>query len=252
MNHDEQQERIDDFLTGRLGDTEDFERQLQAQPQLKTEMEATRRALEAIDISEHHRLKRRLQQLETDHVGPRAQDGARVIPIRHVRKRRWLTLAATAALLLFLAGYLILAPDRDPAAVLAVRDIEPFGQVPSPGSDANYLLSDPRAAAYVAYEAGDYAGAAAAFRRFGAPEPVDRFYLAQSLLAQADYAEAATLFEDLVDLTDFNLSAEAAYYRAVARLGAGEWVDAKAQLSRIADTPGHPSRDAAEQLLDKF
>lgn len=249
MNHDEQQERIDDYLNGRLSDPEAFERELQAHPQTKNRMEATRRALDAINISEHQRLKDRLRQLEDgreETSAPPPAPQARVIPIRRGRKRRWFSVTAAIALLLFLAGYFILSPDGDNNALLAAREVEPYPAtvLPEPAT--------PRAAAYRAYASGDYERAVAEFSNLDSSDPVDEFYLAQSLLAGGSYPEAADIFTGLSERTGFQLAAESAYYRAVAHLGAGDWVDAKAQLSRIADTPNHPSREAAERLLDKI
>ncbi|NJB86925.1 TolA-binding protein [Lewinella marina] len=251
MNHDEQQERIDDYLRGRLPTPQVFERDLQAHPQLQSEMEATRLALDAIDISEHQRLKSRLQRLEAERA-PVEGAGARVIPIHRRKHRRLLTYVAATALLLFLAGYFILAPDGTESALLAARTVEPYENIAYPITKSGEATDDARAVAYVAYESGDYARAAEAFRGLSDAEPADRFYLAQSLLAEGSFDEAATHFGALASRNDFNLAPESAFYRAVARLGTGEVVDAKAELSRIADTPGHPFRGEAERLLNNL
>ena len=238
MLPEDQQDRIDAYLTGRLPDPAAFERELAADPALRAETEATRRALDAIDLGGDDQLKERLRGLEARRGGAR------------VRRPRWLTYAAAAALLLFVAGYFFLRPGRDNAQVLALDTVTPYENIAY--SVTKGAAAEPRGEAYAAYESGDYAGAARAFTALPAEDPVDRFYLGQSLLATGDYTAAADLFAELTLVAGFRLAPEAEYYQAAAELGTGRLVDARALLSRIADTPGHPMQAEAADLLTKL
>ncbi len=248
MNTEDQQNRIDDYLRGRASDPTAFERELQENPQLNQEMNATRLALAAIHVAEDAHLKDRLRRLEAG-VATAPASSARVVPLHPRPRRQWLTYAAAAALLLFIAGYFMFRPVPTDNALAALDGVEPFpnlGYVITKGGSGT---EPDRAAAYTAYESGNFPEAEAAFYTLGDEDPVDRFYLAQSLLAQDKYGPARDLFRELATATEFNLTQESAYYEAVAQLGLGNRAGAVGTLQKIAARSDHPMREEAATLL---
>ena len=255
MNPDDQQDRIDDYLSGRLADPESFERELAANPQLQSDMEATRLALDAIHLGETQRLKERLRKLEAGRAPATAPpQEAKVVPIDRKRSRSWLPLAAAASVLLLVAAFFLLRPAGDNPAVLAMAAYEPYPNIALPITKGGSPEAD-RATAYIAYEQGDFVAAEQAFRDYAsapAERDADRFYLAQSLLAQEKFAAAAPLFEELAGQTEFNLHEESAYYGALARLGLGERDRAARLLEDITADANHPNYSEAVNLLEEL
>ena len=253
MNPDDQQDRIDDYLSGRLADPESFERELAINPQLQSDMEATRLALDAIHFGETQRLKDRLRQLDAGRTTATAPPKeAKVVSIDRKRNRSWLPLAAAASVLLLVAAFFLLRPSADDPAVLAMASFEPYPNIALPITKGGSPEAD-RATAYIAYEQQDYAAAEAAFRAYDsapAEADADRFYLAQSLLAQENFTEAAPLFESLAAQADFNLHEESAYYGALARLGLGERERSVRVLEGITADANHPNYSEAVDLLE--
>ncbi|WP_116109236.1 tetratricopeptide repeat protein [Lewinella sp. IMCC34191] len=251
MKPEDQQDRIDAYLNGQLADPESFEREMEANPQLQTEMEATRMALDAIHISETARLKHRLQELEAGLRGNQDQPQAKVVSINRRRGKSWYSYVAAAAAILLLAGYFILRPAAQNDAVLAMAAYEPYDNIAFSITKGGSDEVD-RADAYIAYERADYPAAEAAFQALSNPSLPDRFYLAQSLLAQQKFAESATLFEELSTMDDFNLHEESEYYAALARLGMGERQRAVSSLERITSDANHASYAEATELLEQL
>ena len=252
MNPEDQQDRIDAYLSGRLADAESFERELEANPQLKSDMEATRMALDAIHISETTRLKNRLRQLETNmQAEQREAPQAKVVSLKRESRRSWMTYAAAAAVALLFAAFFLLRPGAQNDAVLAMASFEPYDNIAFTITKGGTDEAD-RAAAYIAYERGDYATAEQAFQALPAPGNADRFYLAQSLLAQEKFAEAVAVLDQLAGLDDFNLHEESEYYAALARLGLGERDRARTALERITTDANHASYSDAVNLLEEL
>ncbi len=251
MNSEDQQDRIEAYLSGRLANAESFEREMEANPQLQSEMEATRMALDAIHISETNRLKDRLRQLEAGRPADEHKPDAKVVSINRNRQRSWYYYAAAAAVLLLIAGYFFLRPAAQNDAVLAMASFEPYDNIAFTITKGSSSEAD-RATAYIAYESGDYAEAEAAFQTLSDAGAADRFYLGQSLLAQEKFNEAAPLFDELAALDDFNLSQEAAYYAALAHLGLGQRGRAETWLQRITTDANHPNYSDAVNLLEEL
>ncbi|MCP9237038.1 tol-pal system YbgF family protein [Lewinella sp. JB7] len=252
MNTEDQPDRIGDYLRGDLADREAFERELSANPQLKIEMETTRQALDAITLREEQVLKDRLRNLEAGMATTARQPDAKVIPIGRKRSGGWFAYAAAAALVVFVAGYFLLRPAPATPEQLALSEFEPFTNIAYTVTKGANDGDDGRAAAYAAYETGDYATAEGAFAALGPDDPVDRFYFGQTLLAQEKYASARDLYRELATQTDFNLTQESAYYLALANLGLGQADEAREEIRRIADNADHPMSREARQLLEKL
>ncbi len=248
MNTENQQDRIDDYLRGRASDPAAFERELQENPQLTEDMNATRLALDALHVAEDAHLKDRLRRLEVG-LATAPAPSARVVPLHPRPRRQWLNYAAAAALLLFVAGYFMLRPVPTDNALAALDGVEPFPNLSYVITKGGSGTAPNRAAAYTAYESGNYPEAEAAFYALGDEDPVDRFYLAQSLLAQDKYGPARDLFRELATATDFNLTQESAYYEAVAQLGLGDRAGATGTLAGIAAQNDHPMQAEAATLL---
>lgn len=252
MQTDDQQDRIDDYLRGRSTDPAQFERDLEQNPQLREEMEATRLALDAIAVGEDQKLKDRLRKLESElSTAAPNQDrgGARIVQLKPRKQKRWLPYAAAAAaLILLFAGYFLLRPANLTGPQLAEASFTPYDNIA-------YTITkgggeqDNRAAAYIAYEGDDYPAATAAFQQLASEEPADRFYLGQSLLAQQDYATALPIFQDLSEMTDFNLAEEASYYHAIALVGLDRREEAASLLKPIANDDDHPLHNEAVALF---
>ena len=251
MNPEDQQDRIDAYLSGRLADAESFEREMEAIPQLKSDMEATRMALDAIHISETTRLKDRLRELEAGMHTERQAPQAKVVPIKRERRRSWTTYAAAAAIALLFAAFFLLRPGAQNDAVLAMAAFEPYDNIAFAITKGGSDEAD-RATAYIAYERKEYAAAEQAFQALPSPNNADRFYLAQSLLAQEKFTEAVALLDQLAELDDFNLHEESEYYAALARLGLGERERARLALERITTDANHASYSDAVNLLEEL
>ena len=255
MITDDQQDRIDDYLTGRHPDPAAFERALQQDPQLQLEMNATRMALDAIQLGEDQRLKDRLQQLEgsmsTVSAGPTTpageQSGARIVQLKPRHKSSWIRYAAAAAVLLLAVAYFVLRPAELSGPQLAMANFVPDENIAftitKGGSD------DVLATAYVAYEGGDYATAERELAALADPRPADRYYLAQSLLAQQKFAGALEVFRSLPPAAEFNLAPETTYYTAVALVGLERTDEARALLEGITTDANHERYAAATRLL---
>lgn len=255
MNPDAQQDRIDDYLSGRMADPESFERELADNPQLQSDMEATRLALDAIHLGETQRLKDRLRNLEAGRTtAPAPVQEAKIVHMDRRRSRSWLPLAAAASVLLLVAAFFLLRPAGDNPAQLAMASFEPYPNIALPITKGGSPEAD-RATAYIAYEQQDYAAAEEAFRAYAsrpAEADADAFYLAQTLLAQEKFAEAAPRFETLAAKDAFNLHEESAYYGALARLGLGERERAARVLEGITADANHPNYAEAVNLLHEL
>ena len=251
MNPEDQQDRIDAYLSGRLADAESFEREMEADPQLKSDMEATRMALDAIHISETTRLKNRLRQLESGMHTEQEAPQAKVVSIKRAGRRSWMTYAAAAAVALLFAAFFLLRPGAQNDAVLAMASFEPYDNIAFTITKGGNDEAD-RATAYIAYESGEFGAAEQAFRALPSPGNADRFYLAQSLLAQEKFSDAVPILDELSELTDFNLHEESEYYAALARLGLGERDRARIALERITTDANHASYSDAVNLLEEL
>ena len=254
MNPEDQQDRIDDYLSGRLADAESFERELAANPQLQSDMEATRMALDAIHLSETDRLKDRLRGLEAGLQTGQAPAQAKVVSINRNRNRSWMGYAAAASVLLLVAAFFVLRPGTPDNAALAMANFEPYANLAMPITKGGSSQAD-RAAAYIAYERGDFPAAETAFRAYDsapAEEAADRFYLAQTLLAQEKFSEASPIFTELAANRDFQLRQESEYYGALSQLGLGERDRARIALERISADANHEMYTEAVRLLDEL
>ena len=257
MNTEDHHDRIEDYLLGRLADPAAFERELNQNPQLRQEMEATRLALDAITLSEDQALKNRLRKLDGDlrttttttTTVAETQTVAKIVPIDRKHRRTWVRYAAAAAVICFLAGYFLLRPAPNERVNYALSQVKPYDNIAYTITKGS-TTDDPRATAYTAYEAGNYPAAEAAFYALEPLDPADEFYLAQSLLAQAKYDAAQPLFDRLATTPDFNLAQEANFYAAVTRLGLGQSAEATGTLEQIANDPQHPMQSEARTLLN--
>ncbi|WP_420458638.1 tetratricopeptide repeat protein [Neolewinella sp.] len=255
MNTEDYHERIEDYLLGRLADPVTFERELNQNPELRQEMEATRLALDAITAGEDHALKVRLRKLDGDFQASstvaETQTTAKIVPIDRRRRRSWVRYAAAAAVVCFLAGYFLLRPAPDQRLEYALSQVQPYDNIAytiTKGATGD----DPRAAAYTAYEAGNYPRAEAAFNQLDTDDAADDFYRAQSQLAQGKYDAALPTFDRLAARTNFQLAPEADFYAAVARLGLGQTTEATATLEQIAADVQHPLQSEARDLLERL
>lgn len=273
MDKDKLQDRIDGHLLGRTSREErlELEEEITRNPELSQGLAETERALAAIELAEDARLKARLQALEaklaaapaaaseaaneaiiTPLNGQQANTQARVRHLRQNRKGTLNLLGYAAALLLVLAvGWWALQTGAglNPEQ-LAMESFEPYDNIAT-GTVRGEEDSSPEAAAFTDYDAGNYAAAAAKFDALPATD-VTNFYLAQSLLAQQEFAAATAILVPLSENPDFALAPEAAYYAALGRLGMGETVAAKEALTLMAATASHPFADAARKVLEKL
>ena len=281
MTPDERQQRIDDYLLGTASSVEraELDANRQTDPELDRELRESQRALDAIELDGDRELKARLRQLDTqfsstgagagtggsDELGGGAtiralnsQSGdAKVVALpkrgtpSKSTTRRWLAIAA-ALLLLLSAGYFLLRPGggEDSGNLLALAQrAEPYPNIAYVVTrSGTETATDPEAAAFEAYEAADYRTAAERFATLE-PSPVNQFYLAQSLLAEARYPEAASVLGGLATLPDFNLAPEVNYCLGIAYLGANRLEEARPTLRAVVDTPNHPNGPDAQQLL---
>lgn len=262
MNSDDKQKRIDDFLLGRADDNarREFEEEVTRDADLSEGLADTELAMDAIEYAEDRALKARLQKLEAgfrQEAAPVAAESTAVVRempvpgtekagVRPRRNLRQLYAIAAAVLLLLLAGWFVLQPrGYESPAALAMATFEPYENITPGGVRGGE--QDPNAAAFSAYDAGDYAAAATALRELP-PTAVNRFYLGQSLLATREYAAAATEFDN-VRQAEFGLSQDAAYYLALARLGEGKTSAARTILAGISTQTNHPMYEKAKALL---
>ncbi len=262
MNKETQQERIDRYLLGRAESAErlEMEEEVTRNAELSEQLADTELAIVAIELAEDRALKARLQGLEAKLAASapatlnedNTAAAAKVVTMPPRTKSRRNLLAIAATLLLLLAvGWWALQPQGvgDPGQ-LAMASFEPYDniayQIERGSTDAT-----PEEAAFIAYEARDYFGAATAFAKLPATA-VNKFYLGQSELAQGNFAAAAAQFQDLYNADAFNLAQESAYFLALANLGKGEITEARQALELIAGEAGHPMQKEAKVLLEKM
>lgn len=256
MNNEDRQDRIDEYLQGKSADAAAFERDLQEDSKLNEEMEATRMALDAIAVGGDHTMKERLRKLE---AGMAAETGtttsqnasARIVQLKPRKRNNWMRIAAVAAVVLFIAGYFILRPAGPEGPQLAMESFTAYDNIEYTITKSGGT-TDPRATAYAAYEAGDYAAAERAFTPLQSELPADAFYLGQSRLAQQKYEAALPVFTQLAALADFGLSGEANYYRALSLVGLNRSEEARLLLEEIVVDANHPSYNEAEALLSRL
>ena len=161
-------------------------------------------------------------------------------------------LAYAASLLLLLAvGWWALSPNLQSPQQLAMANFEAYPNIAYQLERSGAEDASPEELAFVAYEDGDYATAAT---RFGELDntPTNRFYRAQSELAQENFAAASALFSELSQVEDFALAAESAYFNALALLGTGAKDEAANELLGISENPSHPMAKEAAALLAKL
>lgn len=263
----DKQKRADRYLLGRGTPDErsTFEEDLAGDEALRQILNDTESAMAAIELAEDRALKSRLQAIEAEFNTAPVETGspgaeptvkqsateakeATVISMRPLKRSRRTLLAYAAAVLLLLGvGWVAFNFDDDSPAALAAAAFEPYPNIAYPiqRSDSS---GDPEAAAFIAYEAADFATAEREFSQLP-PEPKFRFYLAQSLLAQGKHAEAEPLFAEIAANQDFSLAAEAAYYQALTRLGQDDVLGAEPLLQRAAAEADPPVGKQARELL---
>ncbi len=254
MSKEETQGRIDDYLLGRSSREErrELEAEITRNADLSQELAATERAMAAIELAEDQALKVRLQRLEASLQGAEGSEGAKVTPLGPRRRLfRLLAFAASFLLVLTVAWFALLRPDasQDPAQ-LAMAEFKAYPNI-AYVIERGGTEEAPEAAAYIAYEAGDYPTAAQRFAQLPS-SAVQQFYLGQSLLGSADFVGAARALGPLTVDPDFNLAAEAAYYLALAQLGSGDPAAAIVTLEYIVGTPNHPNLADAQKLLEQL
>jgi len=232
--------------------------------ELSRELKDTELALAAIELAEDQALKARLQGLEqrlaaetpgttvapplTARSSGRKPE-AKVVQMRQRQKGRFRLVAYAAALLLVLAvGWWALSlPGGFDAQQLAMDSFTPYENIAT-GTVRGENDDTAEAAAFADYGNGNYAGAADKLSALP-PSPVNQFYLGQSLLAQQKYDEAEDVFRSLMDISDFPLAKESAFYRAVAQLGGGDINVARSSLTRIREADDHPMQQEAADIL---
>lgn len=257
MNQDDNNQRIDDYLLGRMksGERSAFERSIDQDESLAEDIAASRMALDALELAEDQALKVRLQQLEAKLSGssapaatstPAAPESATVVALPGRSRGRWLGVAA-ALLLMLLAGWFVVNGIGNRPEQLAMTYFEPFPNYATTNVRGDQT-EDATMAAFNAYDAADFARAVELFRSLEATD-VNRFYLAQSLFAAKEFTAAAPLFSDLAARADFALAPEAVYYAALTDLARGQTTEATKSLETISADPDHPFREQAAALL---
>jgi TolA-binding protein len=265
MDKDKRQDRIDEYLQGK-GSPEvrrEFEEETSRDEDLSRELGDTELAMAAIEMAEDQALKARLQVLEqrlssetpgttvapplTAKTSPKPQ--AKVVEMRHRRKGQFRLMAYAAALLLVLAvGWWSLAqPGGFDAQQLAMDSFTPYKNIAT-GTVRGEGDNTAEAAAFAAYDAGNYAAAADKLSALPASGVYD-FYIGQSLLAQQKYAEAQEKFIAIMDVPDFPLAQEADFYNALALLGHGDVTEARNALTKISSSDDHQMQAEAKALL---
>lgn len=255
MTSEEKQDRIDQYLLGKAdkNSRREFEEESTRNEELLKGLEDTKSAMAAIELAEDRALKARLQRLETSLREGNGTSEAKVVGLKPRRSGTQRYLAYAASLLLVLAiGWWALSPSfgQSPQQ-LAMANFEAYPNIAYQLERSGTEETSPEALAFVAYEAGDFASAAARFRELD-DTPTNRFYRAQSELAQENFAAASPLFQALSQLPDFALSAESEYFHALALLGTGASDEAANELLGISETPGHPMAQEAAELLAKI
>jgi hypothetical protein len=255
MTSEEKQDRIDKYLLGEADDNSrrELEEESTRDEELLKGLEDTKVAMAAIELAEDRALKARLQDLESSLAKENSDQKAKVVGLQPRRTSTLRYLAYAASLLLVLAvGWWALSPGSSPSPQqLAMANFEAYPNIAYQLERSGTEEASPEELAFVAYEDGDYARAAT---RFEALEdtPTNRFYRAQSELAQENFTEATTLFLELSQRGDFALAAESEYFHAIALLGSGAQEEAAQLLSSIAGNASHPMTKEATALLAKL
>lgn len=261
MSSDNKQNRIDDYLLNRASDQDrrEFEEEISRNAELSNELADTELALAAIELAEDRALKARLQQLEGSLSSKKTSvasttDAPQEAKITQLKPRssrnRWLAIAASL-LLLLAVGWWAVQPSGgvNNNAQLAMANFEPYPNI-AYQLERSAPNNSPEEVAFLAYEAGDFQKASAAFLDLPA-SPVSKFYLGQSYLALEEFAAAAAQFAALA-ASEFNLAPESSYYLALSQLGQGKLPEAKKGLEAIVQNENHPSYLEAKALLEKI
>ena len=264
------QERIDQYLLGQSPAAERaaFEQLLEQDPELRRQLADTEAAMAAVELFEDDFLKNRLskldeqfQQSEKATINVEEASGtaatppateAKVVSMRPLKRNRRTLLAYAASLLLLLGVAYWLFQPGDPlsARQLALNTFEPYQNIvnnPTRGETDESA----EATAYLAYNAGDFKKAAYTLQRLE-QNPVNQFYLAQSLFAEQDFRAAEELFVVLSN-TDNPFQAESRYYWALTEAALENVPDAKQLLRNfLLDFPESELAPRAEELLEEL
>ena len=177
------QEQIDQYLLGQSDPAERsaFEQRLERDPLLRQQLEDTESAMAAIELFEDDALKNRLRQLDAqfqgnarplttaeeppDATAPSATE-AKVVTMRPLKRSRRTLLAYAATLILLLGAVYWLIQPGDPLSPqqLALNTFEPYDNI-AYTFQRGEADETAEAAAFRAYEAGDFDKAAYTFLR---------------------------------------------------------------------------------------
>ena len=236
------------YLDAQLSPEEqaDFERRLQTDPDFAETTAFHKQLYAALKNKEADRLKGLL----------RAAEAVRPPDALPRRDMRWIWPAVAAAAVLVCFCIWFLRPSHS-----AGTDQALFAQYFHPYENTYFVVSRdeapkrPEAAAFQAYEAHDYAAAAARFAalRDDQKTPEILFFQANALLSNGQAAAAKMLLVPLAGgQREWPFAAASQWYLALTCLQLGQSKEAKQWLQRIAAEAGHFKKQEAGALLKEM
>lgn len=258
---------IENFLNDRMetAEREAFSRKMAEDPELQKEVQWHAAILKGIDQAAEQDLRQLVgkvhDELKTEgFFAAETTEKETNAPIRPLRSRRWLTLAASLLVLLLASWWMFfrpLTPERlyanhfsTPTDVLSV---EVASRLSESGFGTNVSALTQLREAMQSFQVEDFAKARSLLQNFQLENPNDglidyaAFYEALAAMKEGDFKAAQSLLTRLAGQAAFPLQHDARWYLALNYLQSGDVARAKEWLNAIPKDSRYAP--ASEQLL---
>ena len=241
-------EMMDQFLLNRLSsnEKEDFQHQMDANPDWPAELEERRDLLKGIEAFGQGELKKELQAIQEEVIGNRTAHSAksRSLPIR-----RLLAAAAAIAVLVFAINWIVqpkqAAPEQLAADFFEPYDI-PIGIRGNDGTDQRPLFF------LKSYKSGDYQAAMGLLTELLDENPDSNIWLLAAGNCQFELGQtnaALGYFNKVIENDPPFYLQQAIWYKSLALLKNGQTPEAIQQLQQLGSNPQADKHYEAVELL---
>ena len=235
MNSEEKYSLIEKYLSKKLegAELENFEAQLQRDPELKAELDLHRQLSETLKGEKVHELRNVLNEVNENWETPATTvDTAKVVNFNF---RRVLSIAAAVALLFI--GFNWFFNNNFSSQEIYASNFEPYVMVFDQRS-ANPSEVSPLDEAIALYHNKDFGTSADAFEKLLAEDQENMiyiFYVANARLANQETDKAIGLFKKIIKANDLNFVEQSRWYLALAYLQKDDTENAKSWLEKIQE-----------------
>lgn len=259
---------IDQFLTGTLDkDGQDLLNERLKDEDFRTELEWKKESLAVIKQSGRAELKNKLKSFEKNLKSenpnsnqPTLQSiqsdkhptASKTIPLKSRKKKVWPWIGVAASIALLLGVFFMQNTEEKPVDYLAIytENYQPYPNIVAPivKSETDSLTAYEEG--FQLYEKGEYAKAIQNLTPSNSTEA--EFYSAISFLALGKTEKAISSLNIITADGESRFRQPAEWYLALAYLKIEDVAKAKALLSKVMETDGHPYRGRATELMGEF